>query len=127
MFQPVGASDDEQVQLVHPASVDQMLHQSSLARHLMVNDNRKNSSHQMANQYLDLAWDELPWRVQEAAVILGYTARLWNQKQRSPLPCESKAWRQLTVAEQQAAAVFGFNQGRWDDVEEMEDPPFVVS
>jgi hypothetical protein len=62
--------------------------------------------------YDDLDWDDLPVDVQEAAKILGYTSRMWDNDREPKL--SDKDWKELTAAEQEAAEKLGYSQLEWD-------------
>ena len=78
-------------------------------------------------------WDELPWIIQQAAMILGYSPSLWDDSITTPTkntgmatpssppptppipPLFHEPWCRLTAAQQQAAHTLGYTQHSWDD------------
>jgi hypothetical protein len=69
-----------------------------------------NSDNDAVN-YSDSTWRKLPLAIQEAAKVLGYTPKLWNNKKQPPLFGES--WENLSSKESEAAKKLGFCQGEW--------------
>jgi hypothetical protein len=61
----------------------------------------------------DNDWEELPAHVQTAALVLGYTKRLWDTDEEPPA-C-SKDWKKLTTVEKEAAQILGYNRRTWND------------
>lgn len=66
----------------------------------------------VATKYDDYDWKELPPEAQEAAKVLGYNKKIWNND--GKVPCEDNDWEELTQEQQDAAAVLGYDQKTWD-------------
>ena len=60
----------------------------------------------------DMDWDELPARAQRAAGVLGYTRKMWDSDE--PSPVEDKYWQELTKKEQMAARDLGYKKEKWN-------------
>jgi hypothetical protein len=70
------------------------------------------SSDPSETPYDDFAWDELPTKIQEAAEVLGYDERIWNNDLPSPL--DDMDWEELTLSQQEAAKLLKYDETRWD-------------
>lgn len=68
-------------------------------------------------KYSDHDWDELPEDAKEAAIVLGYTKKLWD-KNRTPEPIRDCGWEDLNPEQQAAAIVLGYDQRLWDYADE---------
>jgi hypothetical protein len=66
----------------------------------------------MPGKYDGYDWDELPQDVQEAAKVLGFNAKLWDDD-KMPDECD-EYWKDLTPEQQSAAAKLGYDQTSWD-------------
>lgn len=64
------------------------------------------------SKYDDHDWDELPADVKKAAEALGYTKKIWDADQDSPL--DDYDWDELNKEQQAAAKVFGYDKKKWD-------------
>uniref|UniRef100_A0A7S4JX28 Multidrug and toxin extrusion protein n=1 Tax=Odontella aurita TaxID=265563 RepID=A0A7S4JX28_9STRA len=62
--------------------------------------------------YDDYDWNELSAKVQDAARVLGYNQRIWDDGGKAL--SEEKDWNELTEAEQNAAMTLGYNSIMWD-------------
>jgi len=63
--------------------------------------------------YDEYDWADLPLKIQEAAIVLGYTAQMWDSDEE---PASSKKdWDELALQEQEAARRMGFNRRKWDN------------
>lgn len=62
--------------------------------------------------YEDYDWEELPREVQDAAKLLGYSKRKWNNS--IPTRFDDYDWKELTSAQRDAALILGYNEARWD-------------
>jgi hypothetical protein len=63
--------------------------------------------------YDEYDWEDLPLRIQEAAIVLGYNCGMWDADQE---PASSnKDWDALSPEEQEAARRMGFNRRKWDN------------
>ena len=63
-------------------------------------------------KYDDYDWDELPKEIQDAAKVLGYTKKLWDND-KTPEECDED-WVDLTVEQKAAAIKLGYDRKRWD-------------
>ena len=72
----------------------------------------------MGGKYDDYDWDELPAAVQQAATVLGFTEKIWDDE--GETAASEKAWDELNQVEQAAARTLGYNQSTWDEEEEDE-------
>jgi hypothetical protein len=66
----------------------------------------------MGGKYDDYDWDELPKDVQDAAELLGFNKKLWNDD-KEPREC-GVYWRELSPEQQAAATKLGYSQKAWD-------------
>lgn len=66
------------------------------------------------DQYNDYDFDELTPNRQEAAGVLGYSTKAWNQGLPSSTGVDAKCWSDLTSAEKSAAMKFGYNCYLWE-------------
>lgn len=66
----------------------------------------------MSGKYDDYDWEELPKEIQEAAKLLGYTEKLWDED-KEPKECDVW-WRKLSKEQQEAAKKLGYDQKKWD-------------
>jgi hypothetical protein len=48
----------------------------------------------------------------KAAIVLGYTEKMWDYDK--PAPSEDKDWEELTEEEKAAAKLLGYNEKKWD-------------
>jgi len=62
--------------------------------------------------YNDYDWAELPQKAQEAAIVLGYTEKLWDNDETAP--SDDKYWDELSPEERQAATLLGYDRQKWD-------------
>lgn len=67
-------------------------------------------------KYSDHAWDDLPEDAKKAAIVLGYTKKLWD-KDRTPEPIRDCVWEDLNPEQQAAATVLGYDQRMWDNAD----------
>lgn len=63
--------------------------------------------------YDEYDWDDLPLKIQEAAMVLGYTGDMWDADQEPP--SSNKDWDELSLEQQEAARRMGFNRRKWDN------------
>ena len=66
----------------------------------------------MPCKYDDEDWADLPEDAKEAAKVLGYTKRMWNEDDEPE--CCDEDWEDLTKEQQDAAKVLGYDQASWD-------------
>lgn len=66
----------------------------------------------MGGKYDKYDWDELPQDVQEAAKVLGFNKKLWDND-KTPDECDED-WKDLTSEQQAAATKLGYDQQAWD-------------
>eukprot|EP00539_Tryblionella_compressa_P002138 CAMPEP_0178740286 /NCGR_PEP_ID=MMETSP0744-20121128/4504_1 /TAXON_ID=913974 /ORGANISM="Nitzschia punctata, Strain CCMP561" /LENGTH=68 /DNA_ID=CAMNT_0020393039 /DNA_START=44 /DNA_END=250 /DNA_ORIENTATION=- len=66
----------------------------------------------MPGKYDDYDWDELPKEIQDAAKVLGFTKKLWDNDE-EPDECD-EYWKDLTPEQQAAAKKLGYDQKMWD-------------
>ena len=64
-------------------------------------------------KYEDYDWKELPDEVKEAAKVLKYTKKIWDNDGDTPL--DELDWDELTNEQQEAAKVLGYDQKTWDE------------
>ena len=76
------------------------------------NDDDSESMESEEDPYDDFDWIDLPSRVQQAAKVLGYDERLWNNDLPSRL--DSSDWDELTLEQQGAAMILNYTQTKWD-------------
>jgi len=63
--------------------------------------------------YDEYDWRDLPLKIQESAILLGYTDEMWDNDEEPTSSC--KDWKELTTDEQGAAHRLGFNRRKWDN------------
>ena len=61
--------------------------------------------------YDDYYWKDLPFDIQQAWAVLGYTETKWN----FDLPVALPSWAGLSVPQRDAATELGYDQESWDD------------
>lgn len=66
----------------------------------------------MGGKYDDYDWDELPADIQEAAKVLGYNKKMWDDDD-EPDECD-EYWKDLSKEQQDAAVKLGYDQASWD-------------
>ena len=64
-------------------------------------------------KYEDYDWKELPDDAKDAAKVLGYNKKMWNNN-REPECCD-EYWDDLTNEQQEAATVLGYDKKSWDN------------
>jgi len=64
------------------------------------------------NKYANEKWNDLTKEAQNAALVLGYSSRTWNEE----IAPESvtKAWENLTVTQREAAKIMGYSATSWN-------------
>ena len=67
----------------------------------------------MGGKYDDFDWEELPDDVKNAATVLGYNEKKWDNDEK--VEVDKYDWNELTAEQQQAAAVLGYTQKLWDE------------
>jgi len=69
-------------------------------------------SKNMLDQHEDDDWEELPVWIREAASVLGYTKKIWDNDM-EPSTC-NKDWNKLKIPELEAATKLGYNADIWN-------------
>lgn len=67
----------------------------------------------MGCKYDDYDWDDLPDDAKQAAEVLGYTRRLWDDDEDTD--ATEKDWDDLNPVEQAAAKTLGYTERSWED------------
>ena len=62
--------------------------------------------------YDDFTWRKLPPEVQEAAQVLGYSPKLWNNDLEPPT--SDLDYDELTEEQKKAALTLGYDKKKWD-------------
>lgn len=63
--------------------------------------------------YPQWVWNDLPRFIQNAAAVLGYDAKTWNQD--LEVATTGKRWDELTLKEKNAARAIGYNKWEWNN------------
>jgi len=71
--------------------------------------------------YNEFDWNDLPDYIQDAAAVLGYNKRIWENEEQPE--SDSKDWDELTNAERRAADILGYNKQSWDGKSEPDSSP----
>jgi hypothetical protein len=64
-------------------------------------------------KYYEYDWDELPEEALQAAKVLGYTKRLWDDDEETEI--SEKNWGDLNAVEQAAAETLGYTRSSWNE------------
>jgi len=67
----------------------------------------------MLDQHEEDDWKELPIWIREAASVLGYTKKLWDNDM-EPSTC-NKVWKKLSIPELEACTKLGYNADMWNN------------
>ena len=65
-------------------------------------------------EYDEKYWEELPFEVQDAARVLGYTEEIWDGD-RTPEEMDCIDWEDLSQDKQQAARMLGYTATVWNE------------
>jgi hypothetical protein len=63
-------------------------------------------------KYYDYEWDDLPEEAIQAAKVLGYTKKLWDDDEDTDIG--EKNWSELNAVEKAAAETLGYNRSSWN-------------
>jgi hypothetical protein len=64
-------------------------------------------------KYYDYDWDDLPEEAKQAATVLGYTKRLWDNDEDTKI--SEKDWDDLNAVEKAAAQTLGYTRASWNE------------
>jgi hypothetical protein len=67
----------------------------------------------MPKFYDDYDWAELPPFAKQAAELLGYTQKLWDED--GKVACDELEWKELNENQQAAAQALGYSKSSWND------------
>ena len=68
------------------------------------------------SKYEEYDWVELPLNAKDAAKVLGYTKKIWDNDQ-EPEIVKNSDWDDLTQEQKKAAKQLGYSQKTWDTEE----------
>jgi len=69
----------------------------------------------LGSPYEDMDWRQLPKDIKAAAVVLGYSRRIWDND--GTPASDDKDWSELTREEKSAAKIMGYTKHFWDQDE----------
>jgi hypothetical protein len=64
-------------------------------------------------KYYEYDWDDLPEEAMQAAKVLGYSKRLWDDDEDTDI--SEKNWGDLNAVEQAAAETLGYTRASWNE------------